>query len=252
MKMLVAFLVLLLSTQLQALELEGRSEFSRRVMLNVGVSGFVDKIAVQPGQLVKRGQVLLTLDQGHHQLEVDQARARVAWLEPERAQMQTELDKAQELFDRDSLALVALQQAEYNYRVAQSRLEAGTSKLHDTQLDLQHTIMRAPVDGLVLGVNTHVGRYINTRVSDPTLVTLVDNREMLAVTTLTAKQWNPALVGKKARITYRNLVYPGEVLSVGYEQAKPAEAMPVYELRVLFVASGEIPANMPVIIQIQE
>ncbi|MCP4492220.1 MAG: efflux RND transporter periplasmic adaptor subunit [Gammaproteobacteria bacterium] len=252
MKIIVLFLGLVLSSQPQALELEGRSEFSKRVMLNVAVSGFVDKIAVQHGQLVKRGQVLLTLDQSHYQLMVDQARASVAALEPELAQMQSELDKAQELFDRDSLALVAMQQAEYNYQIAQSRLEIEIGKLKDAELDLQHTQMRAPIDGVVLRINTHVSRYINAQVSDPTLITLVDNRAMLAVTSLTSDQWDLALVGKNARIVYRNKFYPGRVLAVDYDQATQSTNSPTFELRVLFVASGEIPANMPVTIQIQD
>ncbi|MCP4188162.1 MAG: efflux RND transporter periplasmic adaptor subunit [Gammaproteobacteria bacterium] len=252
MKTKVLIFGLLLSTQLHALELEGRSDFSKRVMLNAAVSGFVDEIAVYRGQLVKRGQVLLTIDQSHYQLVIDQARARVASVEPERAQMQTELNKAQELFDRDSLALVELQQAEYNFQIAKSQVEVATSKLRDAELDLQHTVIRAPIDGLVLRLNTNLGRYINTQVSDPTLVTLVDNKEMLAVTSLTSEQWDPVLVGKKARVVYRNKFYPGKVLAVDYDQIQQGGDLPTFELQVLFVASGEIPANMPVTIQIQD
>ncbi len=252
MKTKMLILGLLLSAQLQALELEGRSDFSKRLMLNAAASGFVGEIAVHQGQLVKRGQVLLTIDQAHYQLVVDQARARVASLEPGRAQMQTELDRAQELFDRDSLAMVELQRAEYNYQIAQSQLEVAISKLRDAELDLQHTIMRAPIDGLVLRLNTHVSRYINTQVSDPTLVTLVDNKKMLAIASLTSEQWDPALVGKKARVVYRNKFYPGKVLAVDYDQIQQGSDLPAFELRVLFVASGEIPANMPVTIQIQD
>ncbi len=60
------------------------------------------------------------------------------------------------------------------------------------------------------------------------------------------------LVGKNARIIYRNKFYPREVIAVGYDQIKPGGTSAAFELRVLFVASGEIPANMPVTIQIQD
>ena len=83
-------------------------------------------------------------------------------------------------------------------------------------------------------------------------MTLVDSQQMLAIASLSPEGWNPALLGKTVSINYRGKRYQGKVIELAYELTRQSNTSPAFELKVLFVASGEIPANMPLTILIQE
>lgn len=244
--------LLMISTQIVALELDARSEFGQRWELNSAVSGVVKQLSVNVGQTVKPGDILLALDDTPYLAAVNRAKAKIKSLEPAQIQMQSELEKAQELFDRDSLSLIDLQQAENNLQLAQGQLDAAQADLSGVEYALAQTVIRAPARAMVLAIHTHLKRYVNTAVSDQALVTLVDNQQMLATALLSAENWRPALLGKSATVSYRGKRYQGKVIRLGSELSSQGNASPGFELSVLFVASGEIPANMPLTINIQE
>jgi len=252
MKTTAIILAVLFSGEALALKLEGHTDFSKRYLLNLGVSGYVSEVVVSSGQSVKQGERLLMLDQRRFRTTLERAQALVKTRTPAHSQMLTELEKAQELYDRDSLALVELQQAENNLQLAEGELDIAQTKLLEAELDLKQSSLHAPIDGLVLQLHTHKNRYINTQVADQTLVTLVDNRNMLAIAGLATEQWDPELIGKPARVDFRGKIYTGKVIKVANELVQQGPDQHLYELQVLFVASGEIPANMPVNIEIQE
>ncbi len=252
MKTIAIILAVLFSGSALALQLEGHTDFAQRLSLNLGISGYVAEVFVVSGQSVKRGERLLSLDQRRFQVALKRAQAMVETRIPAQSQMLTELEKAQELYDRDSLALVELQLAENNLKLAEGELDMVQADLNEAQLDVDQSSLHAPLDGLVLHLHTHKNRYINTLVVNQTLVTLVDNQRMLAITGLTTEQWNPELVGKPARVNFRGKSYTGKVIKVANELGQQNPGQGLYELQVLFVASGEIPANMPVTIEIQE
>ena len=252
MKNVAIILALLFSGKIYALELEGRTDFSLRLPINVGVSGYVAEIFVTRGQSVKQGERLLSLDPSRFQVAVERAQAQVKTRTPAFQQMSTEFEKAQELYDRDSLSQVELQQAENNLLLAEAELDMAKAELNDAQLGLKQTNLHAPVNGLILRVNTYQNRFVNTHVADQTLVNLVNNQQMHAIAGLTTEQWNPELLGKSAMVKFRDKSFSGKVISVANDRDIQDSNQSLYELRVLFVARGEIPANMPVTIEIQE
>ena len=252
MKFPFLLVMVFLSGPLGAVELKGRTEFSGVFPLNSAVSGVVSDVLVQPGQRVKRDQLLLKLDDRPFQASVAAAKATVTMREPVRRQMLTELEKAQELYDRDSLALVELQNAENNLQIAEGELAAAEAQVDLASYQLSQTLLAAPADLLVLEVNTYPRHYINTEVSDQALIVLANHREMMAVTYLGPDQWDTGLIGKPAVVDYLGKEYRGKVIGLDYRRNSTASNADGFELRVLFVAGGEIPANMPVTIDIQK
>lgn len=252
MKTCTLMLAVIFSSSLYALQLDGFSEFSQRYELKASITGTVDRVNVRPGQSVKRGAVLLTLEQSRFKSAVQRANALVNARQPEQRQLQTELEKAEELFDRDSLAMVELQTAENNLQIAESQLESAKAELQIAEFDLQQTNLKAPIDGMVLAVNSHRQDYVNAEFNNRALVTLVDHQNMIAVALLTDQQWDLSLLGKAANITFQDKQFSGKVISLDHESVNGSTQNPTFKLKVLFVASGEIPANMPLTINIQE
>ena len=252
MRFSLILLLVLGSSPVQAIDLEGQTDFARRLNLNSSVSARVDSIKVSIGQQVGQGELLLMLGTTSLQAHADMAGAEVDALAPEVERMLGELEKAQELFDRDSLALVALQHAEQNYAIAEARLKAAQAKLTNAQYRLSQAEIRAPFDGVILSIVASPGQYINTRVSDQTLLAMADNKNMVATTLLPVEQWKEDLLYRSARVSFRKQSYPGRVVAVGQEIVSGDNRHPAITVIVSFETDGKLAAGLGVKITIAD
>lgn len=252
MRFLLTLLLVIGSSPVFAIELDASIDFAQRLNINSSLSARVDSIHVTAGQKVTRGELLVTLVTTGLQARADMARAEAAALAPRVDKMSTELEKAQELFDRDSLALVELQQAEQNFTVAQAKLEAAQAKLRHAEYLLSQAEIRSPVSGIVLEIETNRGQYINTRVSDPTLMTIVDNTSMIATALLPLEQWDEKLMQRKARVSFRDQNYTGRVIDIGRQIISGDNNHPATALKIIFDADGRLAAGLAVKISVAD
>ena len=252
MRFLLTLLLIFGSSPVLAIDLDGRIDFAQRLDLNSSVSARVDSIAVSVGQQVTQGELLLTLETTSLQASADMARAEADALAPRVAKMQTELEKAQELFDRDSLALVELQNAEQDYQIAQAKLQAAQAKLARADYRLSQAEIRSPISGIVLAIEASPGQFINTRVSNQTLLTVADNKSMIATLLLPLEQWNEKLLRRKVRVSFQKQEYQGRIISIGREITSGDNNHPATTLQVKFGTNGELPAGLSVRISIAD
>lgn len=248
---LILFLVLAAPPAL-ALELDGRTEFSQRLNLNSSVSARVESVLVTAGQAVSRGELLLRLETAELQAQVDMARAEADALAPIVARMATELDKARELFDRDSLALVPLQNAEQDHAIAAANLQAAEARLARAEYRLSQAELRSPFDGTVLEVMATPGQFINTRVGDPVLLTLADTATMSATALVPLESWHADLLQRGARVSYRGKTYTGKVTGLGRQIRTGDNNHPAIAVEIRFAAGGQVPAGLEVRITIAD
>jgi RND family efflux transporter MFP subunit len=246
MRILICLLFVLSPLPVLAIELSGIAEFEHRLMLNSSISGRVEHIHVSVGQAVTTGDPLVSLEATGLQAQVDIARAEADALAPEVEQMLTELDKAQELYDRDSLARVALERAQQKHRMAAARLSAAEAKLALAQFHLSQALISSPIDGIVLAISTFPGQYINTRVNDQILLTVADNRSMSVQALLPVELYRSSLLNKPAEITYLKQRFRGRVVAIDRQVSMGENNQPAMILQVLFDADGSLPAGLPV------
>jgi len=246
MRFLLTLLLVFGSPAVIAIDLDGHTDFAQRLDLNSSVSARVDSIMVTAGQQVSRGELLLTLETTRLQTGADQARAEAAALAPRVAKMQTELEKAQELFDRDSLALVELQNAEQNHAIAQAELQAARAKLTRAEYNLSQANISAPISGIVLAIEARPGQYVNTRAGDPSLLTLVDNQSMVVNALLPLEQWSENLLNRKASMIFGKQKFEGQVSGIGRQVTSGSNNHPATTLQIKFTTEGKIPAGLSV------
>ena len=252
MRFWLTICLVLASGRLLALELDGTTDFARLVVVNSSISGRIESIEVEPGQKVAAGDLLLRLVPTGLQANADMAQAEVDALTPALARAQTELDKAQELFDRDSLALIELQTAQQDHAIAAAHLAAAEARLTRAQYRLAQSEIRSPIDAIVISVGTYKGQFINTRVSDPGLLTLADRRRMVASALLPLEMYSNKLLMRKANISYGDRQYEGKVIDIGSRVTVANNNHPALTLMVEFSSDDELPAGLPVKISIDE
>jgi RND family efflux transporter MFP subunit len=142
-------------------EYVGRFVAVDSVEVRARVSGYLDKIHFRDGQLVKQGDLLVTIDKRPFQNAVDQARGALAQAKANLAFTQTDLDRAKQLVRDHTITEQAFDQRTQAFRSAQASVAANEAAVRQAELDLEFTELRAPV----------AGRIGDRRVSPGNLVT---------------------------------------------------------------------------------
>ncbi len=142
-------------------EFTGRTEPVESVDIRPRVSGYIQEVRFQSGQLVKKGDVLFVIDPRWHQAAFDRLEA-----EAERASVQ--LDNAKRESDRAAqlLATKAISTEESDARVARfqeakAALLAAQAARDSAKLDLDYTQVRAPIDGRVSRALLTEGNFVS-------------------------------------------------------------------------------------------
>jgi len=236
----------------QALSLNGFTRFGSEIAINARVNGIVKSIRVKPGQLVNKGDTLIVLDALPYERRLDKARAIEKSLKPRVETKQLELDRAFELYDRDSLSQVELKNAQNELAQAEGEYQAAQADTLIADYELFHSVIRSPVSGRVLQVHSNIDQYVNPEVSLAPLITIATTRQMTAVGLINSEQWDSSLLNHPATIRYRNKVFDGKVSYIGFKRVQQATGLPAYEIHVSFETDQLIPEKMPVTVEIRD
>ncbi|HUA38101.1 MAG TPA: efflux RND transporter periplasmic adaptor subunit [Candidatus Sulfopaludibacter sp.] len=140
-------------------EFTGRVQPVESVEVRPRVSGYIQKVRFQSGQLVKKGDVLFVIDPRWNQAVYDQRQA-------EYEQAKREAERTAQL-----LANQAISTEEADARKA--RYEEARAALDSARLDLEYTQVRAPIDGRVSRALLTEGNYASGVAGSASLLTTI-------------------------------------------------------------------------------
>jgi HlyD family secretion protein len=178
-----------------AIEATGTLEPVDPVQIGSQVSGTVVSLGTDFNQQVKKGQVVAVLDPALLQAQVDQAQATVTRLqaEVERARIQV-VDAQQKLNRSQALAkeqLIAAQDLDAAailkdanqaaLKSAQANLVQAQASLEQSRVNLGHTIIKAPDDGIVLSRQVEIGQTVAASMQTPTLFVIARDLKTMRV-----------------------------------------------------------------------
>jgi HlyD family secretion protein len=176
-----------------AVSATGTLEAVTTVQVGTQVSGTIMELLADFNDQVRRGDVIARLDPSLFETQVEQARANLvrAQADVERLRVAAEdadrkLQRARELRDRRLIsendfesAEVAARAARAQLRSAEAQVEQARASLNQAQVNLEHTVIRAPIDGIVISRNVDVGQTVAASMQAPTLYVLAaDLRHM--------------------------------------------------------------------------
>jgi multidrug efflux system membrane fusion protein len=144
--------------------LQGQLEPKRRVQLRAQTSGRVVALPVPKGSRVKAGELLV-------QLAAEDRPAQIARAEAERTSQRLQVEGHRRLKQQGL-------QAETQLKSAEAALAAVIAELERLRLDLSHTRITAPFDGVLETREVEIGSFVDR---GDTVVELVENAELLAV-----------------------------------------------------------------------
>ena len=137
---------------------EVRAEVESR--LGFRVAGKIIERAVEPGQHVKKGQLLARLDARDYQLAADAARAQTAAAQAQRDLAATDLERFSALRDKGFISSAELDRRATALQSAESALKQARAQLAAQGNQAGYTHLLADADGVVTGVDAEAGQVV--------------------------------------------------------------------------------------------
>jgi RND family efflux transporter MFP subunit len=130
-------------------EYVGRFVAVDAVEIRARVSGHLETIHFKDGQMVKKGDLLFTIDRRPFQNELEQARASLAQAKANLAYADTDLARAKNLVGGNVISQQTFDQRTQAKRVAEANVAAQEAAVKQAALNLDYTELRAPVSGRI-------------------------------------------------------------------------------------------------------
>ena len=159
------------------------------VIVGSQISGQVTDVLVDFNDQVKKDQVLARIDPSSYQAQIAQGSAQIASARASLAQAQATLRNAQLDYDRKAdlgtrqlvarsdvdLARAALDQARGAANAAQAQIAQQSAATQTTRINLDRTVIRSPVDGVVLTRTIEPGQTVAASLQAPELFTIAED-----------------------------------------------------------------------------
>lgn len=205
------------------------------VLVGTQVTGRIKSLHADFNSVVKAGDVVATIDPALYQARRDQAeaslitaKAAVASAKAALSQKQRELNRAtslltQHFISQNEVDLVSslYQGALAQVEVANAQVKQAEAQLRAADQDLKYTVIRAPVDGIVIARNVEVGQTVTASFQTPNLFLIgQDLAQMQIDTNVSEADIGGIAVGNEAAFTVD--AYPAEVFHGSVKQVRLA------------------------------
>lgn len=152
----------------------GRFEASRTVEVRPRVSGAVTAVHFTDGAVVRKGQLLFTIDPRPFTAALAEARAGLATADSDLALARANLERANRLVEDDAISKSDLDQLAARMRAAVASRAAAGARVRSRALDVEFTAVRAPIAGRISDRRIDPGNLVAGGDTSGTLLTTIN------------------------------------------------------------------------------
>lgn len=159
------------------------------------ISGQVTDVLVDYNSEVKKGEVLARIDPSTYNAQIEQGNAQIANAQASLKQAQATLANAELDYTRKAdlgtqklvaqsdvdLARAARDQARAQVNAAQASIRQQTASTQTTRVNLDRTVIRSPVDGVVLTRTIEPGQTVAASLQAPELFTIAEDLSKMKI-----------------------------------------------------------------------
>lgn len=207
-------ILLALAAPLQAADHAAALDWSGRVSLTLSVSGVLDQVPARAGQVVKKGELLASLEPTLFKAAVAENRADLDRLTEEHADAKRDLERVQELYNRTVSATTELDAAKLRFARAQAGLAATQARLERARRLLAESELRAPFDAVVLSRHGEPGLVITSQCQPAAVFSVARADELIARAQVDGNQAASVKLGADTEVLAAGKTLKGRVVGL--------------------------------------
>jgi membrane fusion protein (multidrug efflux system) len=154
-------------------------EGKTNVEIRPQVSGYLDKIFIEEGAYVTRGQPLFKINDRPYDAELNNAQANVSAAKANMEKAAIEVNRLKPLVENKVISDVQLKAAEAAYAAAKAAVTQTEAAGSNANINLGYTLIKAPVSGYIGRIPYKVGSLVGKGEASP-LTVLSDVRDVYA------------------------------------------------------------------------
>ncbi|HKG08186.1 MAG TPA: efflux RND transporter periplasmic adaptor subunit [Pedobacter sp.] len=181
--------VLAVTAQAASLETDypATLEGIQNVDIRPKVDGFIQKIYVDEGATVKKGQLLFSINAPQYEQLVRTAAAAISSAEAEVNSAQLQVNKTRPLVEKDIISKYDLDAAQLTLQSRKASLAQARAELVNAKVNLGYTTITSPVDGVIGSIPFKTGSLVSPTGAQP-LTTVSNISKIYAYFSLNEKQ----------------------------------------------------------------
>ncbi|RFZ90963.1 efflux RND transporter periplasmic adaptor subunit [Mucilaginibacter conchicola] len=148
-------------------------EGQQNIEIRPKIDGYIEKIFIDEGSLVKKGQLLFTINAPQYAQEVNTAAAAISSAEADVNAAQLQVNKTRPLVEKDIISKFELESAELTLQSRKAALKQAKATLANAKTNLGYTTVTSPVNGVVGAIPYKLGSLITSTTAQP--LTTVSN-----------------------------------------------------------------------------
>jgi membrane fusion protein (multidrug efflux system) len=158
----------------------------KNVEIRARVSGYLERIHVDEGNKVQKGQVLFSISSQEYREEALKAKAALKSAMAEAKSAELNLQNVKLLVSKNTISKVEQEMAETRLEALRAKVEEAQAHESQALLKLSLTEIRAPFDGVIDRIPSKVGSLIE---AGSLLTTISDNEEVFAYFNISEKEY---------------------------------------------------------------
>lgn len=158
----------------------------QNVELRSRLSGFIETIYVDEGQMVRKGQTLFKINNKKYLQELLKAKAALKSAMAELKSSEIELSNTEKLLNKKIISKSEFDLASVKVEALNAKVEEARSDQSQAELNLSFTEVKAPFDGIINRIPNKTGSLVE---EGTLLTTLSNNKEVFAYFHMSEKDY---------------------------------------------------------------
>jgi membrane fusion protein (multidrug efflux system) len=142
-------------------------EGSNDIEIRPQVSGYVEKIFVDEGAFVKKGQPLFKINDQPYQEALNNANAALAVAKANQASAEIDMNKLEPLVQNNVISPIQLKTAKAAYDATTAYVSQADATVANAKINIGYSLIKAPVDGYIGRVHIKIGSLVGNSNLEP-------------------------------------------------------------------------------------
>lgn len=137
------------------------------------IDGYIEKIYIDEGEVVKKGQLLFRISAPQYQQDVNNTAAAISSAEADVSAAELQVKKTKSLVEQDIISKYELESAEYTLKARKAALAQAKASFANARTNLGYTTVESPVNGVIGTIPYKLGSLVSSTTAMP--LTTVSN-----------------------------------------------------------------------------